>query len=211
MPALVNTHTHLELTALKGRVTLDKGLSSWVKSLIKERESAGEQALRDSAADGIREIIQSGCGAVGEISTLGLTWEAMAASGIYGIWFKEFIGSVMTGSEDNFDGHQNHIAQSLAVHAPHTTSTKMILALKKMTRRRNLPFSIHLAESVDEQIFITTGKGVWADFLTERDINFSGFLCRIPAQGGIIAMLIQIPSVSDSPKMNRCASICILL
>ena len=173
MPALVNTHTHLELTALKGKVTLDKGLSSWVKSLIKERETAGEQALRDSAADGIREIIQSGCGAVGEISTLGITWEVMAASDIYGIWFKEFIGNAITGPEDHFDAPQNYIAQSLAVHAPHTTSTKMILALKKMTQRRNLPFSIHLAESDDEQIFITTGKGAWADFLAERDIKFS--------------------------------------
>ena len=173
MPALVNTHTHLELTALKGRVTLDQGLSSWVKSLIKERESAGEQDLRDSAADGIREIIQSGCGAVGEISTLGLTWEAMAASGIYGIWFKEFIGNISTGSQDKFDAHQDHIDQSLAVHAPHTTSTETIIALKKMTLQRNLPFSIHLAESDDEYLFITTGKGTWADFLAERDIKFS--------------------------------------
>ena len=173
MPALVNTHTHLELTALRGRVTFDQGLTSWVKSLIKERESAGEQALRDSAADGIREIIQSGCGAVGEISTLGLTWEAMAASGIYGIWFKEFIGNISAGSQDKFDAHQNHIGQSLAIHAPHTTSTEMIITLKKMTFQRNLPFSIHLAESDDEHFFITTGKGTWADFLTERDINFS--------------------------------------
>lgn len=173
MPALVNTHTHLELTALKGKVTLDQGLSSWVKSLIKERESAGE-ALRDSAADGIREIIQSGCGVVGEISTLGLTWKAMAASGIYGIWFKEFIGNITNGSQDEFDAHKkNHIDQSLAIHAPHTTSTEMIIALKKMTIQMNLPFSIHLAESDDEHFFITTGKGAWADFLTERDIKFS--------------------------------------
>ncbi|WDN88975.1 aminodeoxyfutalosine deaminase [Desulfosarcina sp. BuS5] len=173
MPALVNTHTHLELTALKGKVTLDQGLSSWVKSLIKERESAGE-ALRDSAADGIREIIQSGCGVVGEISTLGLTWEAMAASSIYGIWFKEFIGNITNGSQDEFDAHKkNHIDQSLAIHAPHTTSTEMIIALKKMTIQMNLPFSIHLAESDDEHFFITTGKGAWADFLTERDIKFS--------------------------------------
>jgi len=174
MPALVNTHTHLELTALKGKVTLDQGLSSWVKSLIKERESAGEQALRDSAADGIREIIQSGCGVVGEISTLGLTWEAMAASDIYGIWFKEFIGNITNGSQDEFDAHKkNHIDQSLAIHAPHTTSTKMIIALKKMTLQMNLPFSIHLAESDDEYLFISTCRGAWADFLTERDIKFS--------------------------------------
>jgi len=173
MPALVNTHTHLELTALKGSVTIDKGLGAWVKSLIKERESAGEQALRDSSADGIREIIQSGCGTVGEISTLGLTWEAMAASNIYGIWFKEFIGNISNGSHNNFNAHQNHIDQSMAIHAPHTTSTEQILALKKITRQRNLPLSIHLAESDDEYIFISTCQGAWADFLTERDINFS--------------------------------------
>jgi cytosine/adenosine deaminase-related metal-dependent hydrolase len=185
IPALVNTHTHLELTALKGKVTLDQGLSSWVKSLIKERESAGKQALKDSAANGIWEIIQSGCGAVGEISTLGLTWKAMAESGICGIWFKEFIGNhISAASRDKFDKHQNHIAQSLAIHAPHTTSTEMIIALKKMTLRMNLPFSIHLAESDDEHLFITTGKGTWADFLTEMVINFSewGLPAATPVQ-----------------------------
>ena len=173
IPALVNTHTHLELTALKGKLTLDKGLGPWVKSLIKERESAGEKVLRESAAAGIREIIQSGCGAVGEISTLGLTWEAMAASDIYGIWFKEFIGNISTVSHDISNVHQNHIDQSMAVHAPHTTSTEQILALKKITKQRNLPFSVHLAESDDEYLFISTCQGKWADFLTERDIDFS--------------------------------------
>lgn len=179
MPALVNVHTHLELTALKGKVPFDQGLGFWVKSLLKEREAAGEQALKESSADGIRELVQSGCGAAGDISTLGLSWEALAGSDINGVWFQEFLGNTITEIQDKIDTQECNVSQSLAAHAPHTTSTELILKLKKMTLQRNRPFSIHLAESDDEYLFITTAKGAWADFLTEREIKFSEW--KLPA------------------------------
>ncbi|MBU1163820.1 MAG: amidohydrolase family protein, partial [Proteobacteria bacterium] len=45
----------------------------------------------------------------------------------------------------------------------------------EITRKSNLPFSIHLAESEDEIEFLQTGKGKWAEFLSERRIDFSGW------------------------------------
>ena len=45
------------------------------------------------------------------------------------------------------------------------------------------PLSIHLGESDDEQVFITTGRGAWADFLTERGIAFDGW--PLPARGPV--------------------------
>ncbi len=179
MPALVNAHTHLELCALKGKIPLEKGYRFWIKKLIKEREAAGTKVLSAGAKDGIKELIKSGCKVVGEISTLGITWEMLSDSGLSGVWFREFLG-------DNFDTKikcnekKGDIVMSLTAHAPHTLSPKLIVGLKNITQKNNLPFSIHLAESEDELEFLSTGKGRWADFLSERSIDFSSW--GLPAE-----------------------------
>jgi cytosine/adenosine deaminase-related metal-dependent hydrolase len=43
--------------------------------------------------------------------------------------------------------------------------------------------SIHLAESEDEVQFIQSARGDWADFLSERGIDFSGW--RLPAKSPV--------------------------
>ncbi len=45
MPPLVNAHLHLELSALSGRLPLEKGFEPWVKALLRERETIGTPAL----------------------------------------------------------------------------------------------------------------------------------------------------------------------
>jgi len=64
---------------------------------------------------------------------------------------------------------------SIAGHAPHTIAPEMLVYLKNIAQKENLPFSIHLAESEDEMEFMSTGKGKWAEFLSERGIDFSGW------------------------------------
>jgi cytosine/adenosine deaminase-related metal-dependent hydrolase len=91
-------------------------------------------------------------------------------SDISGVWFLEYIGNI----------YKNEIIEkkkgklfSLAGHAPHTTSPELLCLLKDLTKKNQMPFSIHLAESEDEVEFLQTGKGKWADFLKEREVDFS--------------------------------------
>ena len=173
LPVMVNAHTHLELCALKDKVLPEEGFRNWVENLINLRNSAGTENLKTGAINGVKELIESGCGVIGEISTLGLTWEIVSNSSLRGVWFKEFLGN---------DSHQDikcysekSFIKSIAGHAPHTLSPEFLVDLKNITRKENIPFSIHLAESEDEILFLTTGKGIWADFMTERGIDFSGW------------------------------------
>ncbi|HUV50138.1 MAG TPA: amidohydrolase family protein [Anaerolineae bacterium] len=172
MPAFVNAHTHLELCALKARVLFGRGFRPWVKQLINLRNAEEMENLLTGAKQGIKEIIESGTGVVGEISTLGITKDILADSSLAGIWFKEYLGNssiVKTGCNEKRGG----IATSFAAHAPHTTAPELLVNLKNAAQKNNLPFSIHVAESEDEIRFLSTGKGEWADFLTERGIDFS--------------------------------------
>jgi len=70
---------------------------------------------------------------------------------------------------------QDSLSFSLAGHAPHTTDPSLLQAAKNQTAARDLPFSIHLAESDAESKFIAGQKGQWKDFLRSRGIDPSSW------------------------------------
>ncbi|MCP4117283.1 MAG: amidohydrolase family protein [Desulfobacteraceae bacterium] len=174
MPGLVNAHLHLELTALKGAVPFDKGFQAWVAELLVKREALGEGALKDAAGTGIDHLMASGTLGIGEISTLGITRDIAETSGLSGVWFQEMLGST-PGPFDFACDASGELSCSLAGHAPHTSSPDLLTRLKKRATAKQLPFSIHVAESSDESRFLETGRGDWADFLTLRGIDFSSW------------------------------------
>jgi cytosine/adenosine deaminase-related metal-dependent hydrolase len=174
VPGLVNAHTHLELTALAGAVRCDGGFLDWVRRLVAARDQTAPEALARGARRGVETLVSGGCAAVGEIATLGLSWEALALSDLAGIWFREAYGAqAVPELPPPIGGGSPWVAASLAGHAPHTTAPALLTALKQAARRRRRPFAIHLAESVEETAFIATGCGDWADFLTARGISFA--------------------------------------
>jgi len=169
-PAMINAHTHLELCALKGRIATHKGFGFWVKDLIEKRSLLDNKDLLEASETGIREILASGCCAVGEISSLGLTLEPLQKSGLAGVWFRESLGDRVSDAE-NWENHPGDLRTSLAGHAPHTTSPEVLTEIKNRACGQDMPFSIHLAESDEEISFLTTAQGPWNDFLLSRGID----------------------------------------
>jgi cytosine/adenosine deaminase-related metal-dependent hydrolase len=169
-PALVNAHTHLELCALKGRVVTHKGFGFWIRDLIDKRALLDPKALIEASETGIQEILASGCGAVGEISSLGLTLASVKKSGLSGVWFREFLGDHFSNTEE-WESQTGDLQTSLSGHAPHTTSPKVLVDIKNRARGQNAPFSIHLAESDEEMLFLTTTESPWKNFLLSRGID----------------------------------------
>ncbi len=193
VPALINAHTHLELCALKGKLPVDRGFATWVRHLIQYRETLGSEQLAAGILSGIAELTAAGCGAIGEIATLGRSRAPFRQSSLAGIWFREWLGHPVTGisgaagdsAETLFDVDTLPSAaihrESLAGHAPHSTSPVLLQQLKQVTRRAALPFSIHVAESDAESEFIRTKNGPWADLLTARRIDFSHWPLPAPS------------------------------
>lgn len=169
-PALINAHTHLELCALKGQITTHQGFGHWVRELIEKRAMLDDTTLIAGAESGISEILAAGCGAVGEISSLGLTRDCLLNSGLAGVWFREYLGAGASITDDRKKNSAN-IMISLAGHAPHTTSPTLLAGIKQRTRSLRMPFSIHVAESNEEMTFMTTGEGPWKTFLLSRGID----------------------------------------
>ena len=172
IPCLVNAHLHLELSALKNLVNFKKGFTAWVQELLAKRENLGTELLKAAANVAAADLTGMGTGVIGEISTLGITREIVAACGLSGIWFQEVLGGVVPETQLN---QSESLSFSVACHAPHTTAPEVLKALKANTLAQNLIFSIHLAESEAETQFLETGKGQWADFLASRGINIDSW------------------------------------
>jgi len=185
LPGFVNAHTHLELSALKGRVKSDSGFAAWVRDLLVVRGTCSEKTLFDAARTAVEEAQGAGTLVFGEISTLGITRPLFEKKSAQGVWFQELLGSpeplaMPTGSDDA-------PWVSLAGHAPHTTAPEAIRGMKALATGSGRPFSIHLDESDAEREFITSGQGAWADFLTERGIDFSDW--PVPADDPVSYLL----------------------
>lgn len=205
MPSLVNAHTHLELCGLKNKIPYEKGWIEWVKRVISERDALGEKKLISSACRGLDELTDTGCGLVGEISSLGLTWNSFLRSNLQGVWFREVLGNRMP--ENPAVSVKNGRIRSLAAHAPHTTHPEIISELWRIGRESSQPVSIHLAESEDEMAFLSTGRGPWANFLKERGIDFSDWnlpvqrpLGRMETLGLLHEKMIAVHLIHADPK-----------
>ena len=172
IPALVNAHIHLELSALESALDLTKGFETWVQQLLIKRDALGEEKLKVAADKAAAAQADMGTGIVGEISTLGITRPSIEQNGLSGIWFQEVLGSSLMET----DLKQNDsLSFSIAGHAPHTTDPEVLKKAKSKTADKGLKFSIHLAESEAESLFLGTGKGQWADFLASRGIDTTGW------------------------------------
>lgn len=175
MPALVNAHTHLTLSALHGRLETSGGFLPWVESLIRERAELTLQEASTMAREAIRSLRETGTGLVGEFGPYFPIEEHLSLLGLEAVVWQEFLGQEreITLPSQTCPG----ITSSLAGHAPHTTSPRLLRKLKALCSKAGLAFCLHLAESREEVEFLRSGRGKWASFLESRQIQFRDWEC----------------------------------
>ncbi len=168
MPVFINAHCHLELSALHNALPMENGFAAWVQALLQKRQALGNDALLKSARLHAENLNHHGTGFLADISTLGITRTLFEENIISGIWFREHLGNEVPES----DICQKEFSWfSIAGHAPHTTNPNLLHAMKEVTKKNGLPFSIHLGESEEEVSFLTGQPCQWKDFLESRGID----------------------------------------
>jgi 5-methylthioadenosine/S-adenosylhomocysteine deaminase len=179
-PGLVNAHTHLDLTVLRGRFD---GLPffEWIRALTAARAALVPDELLESARAGIREGILAGVTTYADTAPNDAPFEAMRAMGVRGIAYREVFGPDPAQCDRSMDALRAAIAEmrpretalvhaGVSPHAPYSVSDELFEAVARFAEDERLPLATHVAESADEALYVARGDGPFAGFLRSRGI-----------------------------------------
>jgi cytosine/adenosine deaminase-related metal-dependent hydrolase len=179
LPALVNAHTHLELSWLRGRVPPANTFVDWIKQLFLTRggrERSDDAKVLDAARQAAQEMRACGIGAVGDISNSLASVEPIRAARLSGVVFHELLGFNLPHGRSVADTRPlrrtaaalggDAVRVSVAPHAPYSVSPEMFCAIRDEVRQSSIPItSIHVGESEGEVEFLRDGSGPWPGIL----------------------------------------------
>lgn len=176
MPGLINAHTHLELSWMRGRVPPAPRFTDWVRSLFAVRGRPDSALTSDQIApirEAIAEAQATGTIAVGDISNSMAAVGPMHDAGLDGVTFHELLGfkerdgSLIASTMGmRADAVRLGARVSLAPHAPYSTSLELFTAIRAAVDASACPaMSVHLGESAEEVEFLESGSGPWRSML----------------------------------------------
>lgn len=202
LPGLVNVHSHLELTLLRGYLE-NLRFWDWIRHLTRTKyELLTREDLRVSALAGACEAIRSGVTTLGDAMDLGASLDALTASGLRGVLYQEIfsprpeeagerlvelelklanleerIGCASTRPDDPAGGRSTRVVLGVSPHAPFSVSGPLFRRVGRWAASRGLPVCIHVAESEEESLLIEEGRGPMAEALRSRGIQWSAAGC----------------------------------
>src|SRR5687768_12075135 len=180
MPGLVNVHTHLAYTAFRN--SLDHlSFFPWIRQLTSLKSTIlTESDVITSTQLGIHECLKGGITTVADMSDLEPSLATLARSPLRGNFYWEIFGvekdvaeRTWTGLDSQFERLKSQYSSDrlqigISPHACYTVRPELYRRVAQWARRKKVPLSFHVSESVEEEEFIAHGKGVIADFLRTR-------------------------------------------
>lgn len=180
MPGLVNAHTHLELSALRGRVPGGGGFLPWVERLIGARVELSAEEEQAGIEAAIDELRASGTVAVGEVTNgLGAV-HALAEAGFAGCVFHEVFGQDLARLRERVQGLEAELRERVGTWpsielayapAPHTLYTlhlDVVRMILEESRARGRRTSLHFLEHAVERRALEQGTGPVNEWLAMR-------------------------------------------
>lgn len=180
-PGLVNAHTHLDLTVLRGYLS-DLPFFDWVRSLTQAIAQLDDADQLASASLGVAEGLLGGVTTYADTAPNAAAFEAMRALRVRGICYREVFGPDPKDAQKNVATLADQVAAmrqretelvrvGVSPHAPYSVSDALYAAVADLARRQRLPVAVHIAEGEDESRLVEHGDGEFAGFLQSRGIT----------------------------------------
>ncbi len=182
-PGFINTHCHLELSHMKGRVDTGTKLLPFLNNVVKFRDIQ-QEVIDQAIYDAHNEMYQNGIVAVGDISNKSDTASIKATGNIDYYTFVEmfdFLQPMMTEKtieqyktvykEQSANGNNK---KSLVPHAPYTVTPQLLEFINKNNQAGSV-ISIHNQETPEENQLFRYGTGGFIDFYTGFGMSLQHF------------------------------------
>lgn len=214
LPGLVNAHSHLELTVMRGLLEKEESdFFAWLRKLTFARMAMTTDDLIASATLGAIEAARAGITCLGDSSSLAMQpMRALCEVGLRGIVYQESFGPDPKLAAENLGQLRDQLGEMRALetgkvrsgvspHAPYTVSASQLEMISKLALDDQVPLMIHAAESKAEQAFMTRGAGPFADGLRQRGIEW-----RAPGVS-TIKYLRDLGILDTSPLLAHCITV----
>jgi aminodeoxyfutalosine deaminase len=174
LPGFVNAHSHLELTALRG-FPYPGGFSQWIRKIVAAKPGVSTNDTARAIEEGIHWMLQTGTTTVGDHVSVGTDFWTILKSPLRGRLFIEILGvrrevaedllSIARDLERIFEKNSGRFHVNASPHSAHAVHPKVLPSIFESHRPL---FSIHLAESDDEQALFEKNAGPLFDLIGER-------------------------------------------
>lgn len=212
MPGLVNVHTHLELTAMRGFLE-ELDFADWILRLAAaKRRVLSRDDLLDAARLGIVEGLHAGITTYADTCDSGVAFDAMHEAGVRGIMYQEVFGPDPAQCEASLAELRARVAAlrpretalvraGISPHAPYTVSDRLFAACAALAREERLPMAVHVAESVHESQLVERAEGIFADGLRRRGLP------QAPRGRSPVALLHRTGVLDAAPLLIHCVRV----
>lgn len=163
MPGLVNTHSHVAMTLLRG-VGDDEELQTWLNDYIWPKEAKLDEKLVYAGSKlAMAEMIKTGTTTFNDMYFyMEETAKAVEESGIRGVLGygmidlfddekrKQEIKATKNLIKNSHNTANGRVQVAVAPHAPYTCSEELLSESKKLANKHNLKLHIHVSETQQE-------------------------------------------------------------
>ncbi len=191
LPGLVNAHTHLDLSGLRGRLPPGPDFTAWLRGVIAYRRGLAPEQVEANMRAGLAESVRHGTTLLGDISGMGLSWPALAEGPIRAVVFHEVLGLPKERARQAWATARAWVRAhpatttcrpGLSPHAPYSVRRSLLRAAALLTARDGLPLAIHLAETRAELELLEQRQGPFVAFLQEVGAWDPGGLAKGPQE-----------------------------
>jgi len=184
LPALVNAHTHFELSYLRDVVPPATRFLDWIAAIMAARRRYADPrdpVILAAARSAIDEARASGTGLVGDVSNTLVTVPLLRDAAMAARVFYELLGFNVADpaarvrqararlndqGQGEGEGEGDRIRVGLAPHAPYSVSPALFSAIRDdLSAHPRDVSTVHLGESPEEVEFIADGTGAWRNLL----------------------------------------------
>jgi cytosine/adenosine deaminase-related metal-dependent hydrolase len=171
LPGLVNAHTHLDLSALRGQ-PLPREFIDWLRSVVAYRRRATPSEWQTAIVAGMAASVASGTTLVGDISAGGLSSPLLAGSPLRAVVFHELIGLTKSRARETLaqasawlqsQPESPRCRYGLSPHAPYSVRR----GLWRWAGRAGVPLAVHWLETREEIQLLQDRGGPLRHFLEQ--------------------------------------------
>lgn len=168
-PALINPHIHFEFSANTSKLHYGS-FGEWLDSIMQFR---GELFKSVDIKGAIKEVLRSGTGCVGAISSVGADLNDLSTSPLKVMFFNEIIGSSnVESNKESFDErlkksmllNSTNFKSGIALHSPYSLHDELASHAIQKALEHTMLVTTHFLESKEELIWLDYKNGYFKDF-----------------------------------------------